>query len=51
VITLEPAGYGTRYVARAIHGDPEARKKHEDMGFHDGWSAVLDQLVELAKTW
>jgi len=51
VITLEPAGSGTRYVARAIHGDPEARKKHEDMGFHDGWSAVLDQLVELAKTW
>jgi len=49
VITLAPAGSGTRYVARAIHGDPEARKKHEEMGFHDGWSTVLDQLVEFAK--
>jgi uncharacterized protein YndB with AHSA1/START domain len=49
VITLAPAGSGTRYVARAIHGDPEARKKHEEMGFHDGWSTALDQLVALAK--
>jgi uncharacterized protein YndB with AHSA1/START domain len=50
VITFEPEGDGTRYVARAIHGDAETRKKHEEMGFHEGWSAALDQLIELVKT-
>lgn len=50
VVTMEPEGEGTRYVAYAIHGDPEARKKHEEMGFHEGWGQVLDQLVELART-
>ena len=50
IVTLEPSGAGTRYVARAIHRDVEARKKHEEMGFHQGWSAALDQLVELART-
>jgi uncharacterized protein YndB with AHSA1/START domain len=50
VVTMEAAGAGTRYVARAIHRDAEGRDKHEAMGFHQGWSAALDQLVELAKT-
>lgn len=50
VVTMEPSGTGTRYVARAIHRDPEGRKKHEEMGFHEGWGQTLDQLVELAKT-
>ena len=40
---------GTRYTAIAIHGDEAARKTHEDMGFHDGWGTVLDQLVEFIK--
>ena len=45
-ILLAPEGKGTRYTAIAIHRDPEARKKHEEMGFHDGWGTCLDQLVE-----
>jgi len=49
VITMEPEGPGTRYVARAIHGNPDDRKKHEEMGFHDGWGTVLDQLVQHVK--
>lgn len=49
VITIEPAGTGTRYVARAIHRVPGDREKHEEMGFHDGWSTALDQLVDVAK--
>jgi len=49
VITIEPAGTGTRYVARAIHREPADREKHEEMGFHDGWSTALDQLVDVAK--
>ena len=42
-----PEGSGTRYVATVIHGDEESRKKHDAMGFHAGWGAALDQLVEL----
>lgn len=46
---MEPEGGGTRYTAIARHGTPEARKRHEEMGFHEGSGAALDQLVELAK--
>ena len=45
VITLEPQGTGTKYSALVIHGDPESCKKHEGMGFHQGWGKALDQLV------
>ena len=41
-----PSG-GTRYRAIAMHQEPEAAKKHDEMGFHQGWGASLDQLVEL----
>lgn len=39
---------GTRYRAIAQHGSAEAMQKHAEMGFHHGWSAALDQLIELA---
>jgi len=48
IVTMEPEGTGTRYVARAIHGTAADRKKHEEMGFHEGWGKALDQLVEVA---
>lgn len=46
VVTFEPHGKGTKYTAIAIHRDEDTRKKHEQMGFHDGWGKALDQLVE-----
>lgn len=49
IVELEPDGKGTRYTATAIHRDEDGRKKHEEMGFHQGWGTVLDQLVEYAK--
>jgi uncharacterized protein YndB with AHSA1/START domain len=49
VITLETHGKGTKYTALAIHRDEETRRKHEEMGFHDGWGKALDQLVALVK--
>lgn len=45
VITLERAGHGTTYSALAMHGDPDARQRHVDRGFHEGWSTALEQLV------
>ncbi len=50
-ILLEPEGAGTRYTAIVKHADVDARRKHEQMGFLDGWGTALDQLVELAKQW
>jgi uncharacterized protein YndB with AHSA1/START domain len=49
VILIEPEGSGTRYTAIAMHTDADAKNKHEEMGFHDGWGRALDQLVALAK--
>jgi len=51
IVTFEDLGGGkTRYRAVARHWTAEARKQHEEMGFHEGWGQCLDQLVELAKT-
>jgi uncharacterized protein YndB with AHSA1/START domain len=49
-ITVEEHEGGTRYTALVRHGDPESRKKHEDMGFHGGWSTAFDQLVAMVTT-
>jgi uncharacterized protein YndB with AHSA1/START domain len=49
IITLEPQGKGTKYTAIAIHKDEEDCKKHETMGFRDGWGKALDQLVAVVK--
>ena len=48
IITMEPEGQGTRYIARARHRKPEERKAHEDMGFRSGWGTALTQLEALA---
>jgi uncharacterized protein YndB with AHSA1/START domain len=50
MVLIEPSGKGSKYTAIAIHKDEETRKKHEEMGFHEGWGKALDQLVALAKT-
>jgi uncharacterized protein YndB with AHSA1/START domain len=48
-ILLEPRGTGTRYTAVALHRDPETRRKHEEMGFHEGWGRALDQLLDVVR--
>lgn len=37
VILLEPHENGTKYMAIVIHGDEASCKKHDEMGFHQGW--------------
>jgi uncharacterized protein YndB with AHSA1/START domain len=47
VLELSPNGSGgCTYRAIAIHQDPTGRAQHEEMGFHEGWGTVVDQLVE-----
>jgi len=46
-IDMKDAGAGkTRYTARAVHWSEEGARKHEEMGFHDGWGKALEQLEE-----
>lgn len=50
-IELEPTGDGkTKYTATASHWNEDSMKQHEQMGFHEGWGQVADQLNELVKT-
>lgn len=48
-LILETRGNETNYKAWVTHADEEGRKKHEAMGFEQGWGAAFNQLVELMK--
>jgi uncharacterized protein YndB with AHSA1/START domain len=52
VATIEfaPEGSKTRYTATVRHWSEADKKKHEEMGFHQGWGICADQLEALAKT-
>ncbi|GMU78590.1 MAG: hypothetical protein AMXMBFR46_13850 [Acidimicrobiia bacterium] len=50
IISLVPTAGGTRYTAAVMHAEAASARRHEEMGFFDGWGAALDQLVELVKT-
>ena len=49
MLLLQPEGSGTRYTAIALHRDEATCKQHADMGFHQGWGTVVDQLVAFLK--
>ena len=46
-VILAPTASGTRYTAIAKHASGDSKQKHEEMGFHNGWSSALDQLIAL----
>lgn len=48
IILMEDDGNDTKYTARVLHKDEQDRRKHEEMGFQDGWGTCIDQLGELA---
>ena len=50
MIMLEPHAAGTQYTALVMHASQAAKIQHEQMGFEDGWSMCLDQLVAMIKT-
>lgn len=49
-ILIEKHQDGTKYTAVAKHKSEADRQTHIDMGFHDGWSTALEQLVAYAQT-
>lgn len=49
IIELSDDGAKTHYVVRALHWTDEARKRHEKMGFHEGWKQTAGKLEALAR--
>lgn len=49
-IALADAPDGTRYVATVTHWSVAATRRHEAMGFREGWGVCADQLGALATT-
>ena len=51
VLTFEPhEGGKTLYTARCGHPTVEKLQQHEQMGFHEGWGVVAEQMEAVAKT-
>lgn len=50
ITTFEPEGDGVRYTAMARHWDAEAKKRHEEMGFHPGWDQMAAQFKAICET-
>lgn len=49
VITLRDHADGTAYEAYVMHKDNADRTMHAEMGFHDGWGTVMEQLAKLVE--
>lgn len=49
VLTFADHPEGTEYTAVARHGSAATMKRHEEMGFHEGWGTVADQLEAYAR--
>jgi uncharacterized protein YndB with AHSA1/START domain len=47
VLTLEERAGKTEYTVVVMHKDEAGRKRHQEMGFHQGWNQCLDQLIEV----
>lgn len=47
IVELSDAGEGTRHVVRALHWTEESRRRHEEMGFQEGWAEATERLAEL----
>jgi len=49
ILTLEEHAGKTAYSVLVLHKDEAGRKRHEEMGFHEGWNMALDQLIEVVQ--
>jgi len=49
IITFEEDGSGTLYSARVLHRTPAESRKHDDMGFQEGWGTAIGHLAMLVE--
>ena len=47
IIEFQAEGSATRYSARVLHKNAADSRKHDDMGFQEGWGTAIDQLAAL----
>ncbi|MGE4219896.1 MAG: SRPBCC family protein [Alphaproteobacteria bacterium] len=45
IITFEAERDGTRYASRVLHRNAEDARKHDEMGFQEGWGTAIGQLA------
>lgn len=50
VITLTAQEGGTLYASRVLHRTEAEAKKHDEMGFQQGWGMAIDQLAAVTAT-
>jgi uncharacterized protein YndB with AHSA1/START domain len=49
ILTLTERAGKTHYSVVVLHRDEAGRKRHEELGFHEGWGKCADQLIEVAR--
>ncbi len=49
IISILPHADGTAYSAYVMHKNAGDQTQHRELGFHDGWGTVSDQLAALAE--
>lgn len=47
IISMADESNGTRYTADVLHKNEADSQRHREMGFEEGWGAVIDQLATL----
>jgi uncharacterized protein YndB with AHSA1/START domain len=47
ILALKERGGKTHYSVVVLHMDEVGRRRHEEMGFHDGWNICIEQLIEV----
>lgn len=47
ILTFEAREGGTLYSARVLHRNPDDSRKHDEMGFQEGWGTAIGQLAGL----
>ena len=50
IIELREVNGGTQYIASVLHADEAGMKRHEAMGFAEGWGKALDQMLAYIRT-
>ncbi len=50
IITLSDEGAGTRFRLIGLHMTEEDRRAHEERGFFDGWTVMIQQLEDAARS-
>jgi uncharacterized protein YndB with AHSA1/START domain len=49
VLTMADEGSATRYSARVMHKSAKDSRRHEEMGFQEGWGTTIEQLGTVAE--